>query len=51
MHFQARLKAAGVPCDLITINHGDHGMGRWEPLHPGFKTEVADWLKRTLATK
>jgi alpha-L-fucosidase 2 len=51
LNFQARLKAVGVPCDLITINHGDHGMGRWEPLHPGFKTEVAEWLKRTLAPK
>ena len=51
LNFQARLKAAGVPCDLITIDHGDHGLSRWEPLHPGFKTEVADWLKRALAAK
>jgi alpha-L-fucosidase 2 len=51
LNLQARLKAVGVPCDLITIDKGAHGMGGWEPLHPGFKTEVAEWLKRTLAAK
>jgi alpha-L-fucosidase 2 len=51
LNFQARLKAVGVPCDLITIYKGAHGMGRWEPLHPGFKTEVAEWLRGTLTAK
>jgi alpha-L-fucosidase 2 len=51
LNFQSRLKAVGVPCDLITIDKGAHGMGGWEPLHPGFKTEVADWLKHTLVAK
>jgi alpha-L-fucosidase 2 len=51
LNFQSRLKAVAVPCDLITIEKGAHGMGGWEPLHPGFKTEVVEWLKRTLAAK
>jgi hypothetical protein len=51
VNFQARLKEAGVPCQLITVEKGAHGMGGWEPLHPGFKTEVTEWLKRTLVAK
>lgn len=47
--FQAKLKAAGVPCDLITIPDGVHGMARWESFAPEYKDKVADWLARQLA--
>jgi alpha-L-fucosidase 2 len=46
--FQAKLKAAGVPCDLITIPDGAHGMARWEGIAPEYKDAVADWLARKL---
>lgn len=46
--FQAKLKAAGVPCDLITIPDGAHGMARWESFAPEYKEQVADWLARQL---
>jgi pectinesterase len=46
--FQAKLKAAGVSCDLITIPDGLHGMARWESFAPEYKEKVADWLTRQL---
>lgn len=46
--FQAKLKAAGVSCDLITIPDGLHGMARWESFAPEYKEQVADWLKAKL---
>ncbi|HKX27250.1 MAG TPA: pectinesterase family protein, partial [Blastocatellia bacterium] len=48
---QAKLKAAGVSCDLITITDGVHGMARWENTHPGYKDQVAAWLADKLGSK
>jgi pectinesterase len=49
--FADRLKAAGVSCDLITIQGGPHRIRDWERLHPGWEYEVADWLQTRLAEK
>src|SRR5215468_14139 len=49
--FQAKLKAAGVTCDLITIPDGVHGMARWETIAPEYKNKVADWLAQKLSAK
>jgi len=46
--FQAKLKAAGAHCDLITIPDGVHGMARWETFAPEYKDKVADWLAQKL---
>ncbi|MBS1788827.1 MAG: alpha/beta fold hydrolase [Acidobacteria bacterium] len=46
--FQAKLKAAGVSCDLISIPDGLHGMARWESFAPEYKDKVADWLATKL---
>ena len=46
---QARLRAAGVPCELITIKDGPHGMLPWPPLAPDFKDRVVAWLRQTLS--
>ena len=46
--FQAKLKAAGVPCDLITIPEGRHGMATWESFAPEYKDRVAAWLAEKL---
>ncbi len=46
--FQAKLKAAGVPCELMTIPDGAHGMARWESFAPEYKDKVADWLAQKL---
>jgi acetyl esterase/lipase len=49
--FRAKLLSLGVPCDLITIKGGGHGMLGWEKIAPGFKDEVVSWLQRTLPAR
>ena len=46
--FQERTKALGNACELITIPEGAHGMGAWDKAHPEYKTQLVDWLRRTL---
>lgn len=46
---QARLRASGVPCDLITIKGGPHGMLPWPALAPDFKNRVVAWLQTILS--
>lgn len=49
--WQAKLKALGVPCDLITIKDGPHVMGNWEKLDPTYKDQTIAWLVKTLGVK
>lgn len=44
----ARLRAAGVPAELLTIKDGPHGMLPWPPLAPDFKDKVVTWLQKTM---
>ncbi len=46
---QTRLRAAGVPCELLPIKDGPHGMLPWPKLAPDFKDRVVAWLRKTLA--
>ena len=48
LDFRARLLALGVPCELITIHGGGHGMISWEKIAPEYKDQVVAWLKKTL---
>jgi alpha-L-fucosidase 2 len=48
LRMQARLREAGVPCELITIKEGAHGMTGWPALAPDFKDRVVAWLARTM---
>lgn len=43
-------KKAGVPCRLITIQDGVHGVVNWEkdPKFQGYKPEMVAWLHKTL---
>jgi acetyl esterase len=45
---RAKLWAAGVPCDLITIPNGPHGMFGWKKFDPNYQRKVVDWLEHTL---
>lgn len=45
---QVRLREAGVPCELITIKDGVHGMVSWDKVAPDYKERVVAWLQRTL---
>lgn len=49
LKLQARLKAAGVRCDLLTIEQGGHGMLGWKSLGSDYQDQIVAWLKRTLA--
>jgi alpha-L-fucosidase 2 len=46
--FQAKLRAAGVPCDLLTIPGGAHGMVSWSKIDPHYRDKVVAWLLRSL---
>jgi acetyl esterase/lipase len=43
-----QLTAVGVPCDLISIPKGPHGMYGWAKIAPEYKGEVVAWLRRTM---
>lgn len=44
VELQAKLKAASVSSDLITIDNGVHGMARWEANDPTYQNKVVRWL-------
>lgn len=46
--WQARMKELGVPCELIVVEGGAHGMGGWEKLSPGFREKVVSWISAQL---
>ena len=48
LDFQARLKAAGVSCDLVVIPGAPHGLSKWEQFSPDYATRMVDWLRKTL---
>jgi acetyl esterase len=43
-----RLGEVGVPCELISVPGGEHGMLNWDASNPQYKDQVIAWLKRTL---
>jgi alpha-L-fucosidase 2 len=48
----AAMKKVAVPCDIITIEAGGHGMGSWKDAdQQHYKAEMVEWLKKTLALK
>ena len=48
LQLQAKLKAAGVSCELITIDDGVHGMARWDAIAPAYKDGVTRWIAQKL---
>ena len=49
VRMQAKLKELGVPCDLITVADGAHGMGSWDKLpSQDWKPRMVEWLKAKL---
>jgi alpha-L-fucosidase 2 len=45
-----KLKGAGVPCELFTVEGAGHGVGGWEkdPKFQEYKTKMVTWLKQVL---
>jgi pectinesterase len=50
-NFQARLKTAGVSCDLLTITNAQHRIADWEKFDPDFPTKIIAWLNEKLPAK
>jgi alpha-L-fucosidase 2 len=46
--FLDRLKKAGVPSELITIEGGGHGMGGWAKMGSDYIAQLIAWLNKTL---
>jgi acetyl esterase len=46
-----RLKAAGVPAELVTVERGGHGLRGWERSASlvSYRKRMVDWLLRTVA--
>jgi len=49
LDFQARLHAAGVVCDILTIKGAPHSLVAWVKIDASYKPEMIAWLRRTLA--
>ena len=47
-NMQARLNEAHVPCELIAIPGGSHGMNTWDSRVPDYRDQVVKWLQTTL---
>jgi alpha-L-fucosidase 2 len=48
LNFQARLRAAGVTCDLIPIPGAPHGLLTWDKFLPDHAAQMTAWLKEKL---
>jgi protease II len=44
IHFQAKLKAAGVACDLVTIVQGPHDISKWAAIDPQWTAKIVKWI-------
>jgi alpha-L-fucosidase 2 len=51
LDFQAKLKANGVPCELIIIPGAPHGLDSWGKFLPGYQEQWIAWLQRVLGPK
>ena len=51
VNFEKRLKDLGVPCEIITIEKGVHGMKNWEKLDTSYKEKMIAWLESTLGAE
>lgn len=51
VNFQARLLAANVRCDLITITNGTHRIADWEKFDPAWQGKLMSWLNEQSAAK
>ncbi len=48
LNFQAKLRANGVKCDLITLPGAPHGLLTWEKYLPDYQAQLLEWLKQNL---
>jgi pectinesterase len=51
VNFQAKLKEAGVPCELITLTGAPHRLTEWGKSDPLYRQKMIAWLERALEKK
>ena len=51
LRFRAKLREAGVPCDLVEVTGGGHGMRWWQQSGQttAYRKQMIDWLKNAAA--
>jgi acetyl esterase/lipase len=49
--FAAKLQAANVPCDFITITNATHTIADWSKFDPQWQNKVVTWLNDKLTAK
>jgi alpha-beta hydrolase superfamily lysophospholipase len=47
-NFQAKLRANGVPCELMIIPGAGHGLLNWEKFAPDYAARMVQWLRAML---
>lgn len=47
-NFQARVRATGGVCDLVTIKGGPHSLIAWDGIDPSYKEKMIAWLRTHL---
>jgi alpha-L-fucosidase 2 len=48
VNFQAKLRASGVMCDLITIPGAGHGLLNWNQFSADYQAQLIAWLDKNL---
>jgi pectinesterase len=48
VNFQAKLKEAGVPCELMTVTGAPHRLTEWDKFDPGYRVKMIAWLNQAL---
>jgi len=48
MEAQKEMKKAGMQCDLIPVVGAPHGMVNWDKFDQSYKTNMIEWLEKTL---
>lgn len=48
INMQKKLKTAGVPSDLFTVQGGGHGMGSWDKIDTTWKNYLIQWLRQNM---
>jgi acetyl esterase/lipase len=48
INFQAKLRAAGVPCELITVKGAPHSLIEGVKIDPSYREPMIAWLRQTL---
>ena len=51
LNFQARCKALGVRCDIVTIEGAPHRITAWDTYDSSYKQKTVDWLRETIGDK